>query len=89
MISFLLETILATQPAVTKDAEQYRGSFIAHLIDTRKTKNMFVVGCSVFYGISNLMVYLMPNPNSFLIFIFTQHLRSGRIWHKVNFLSGV
>ena len=35
--------------------------------------------------------FSMPNsvPISSLYIIFTQPLRSGRIWHKVNFLSGV
>ena len=28
-------------------------------------------------------------PRTSLLFLFTHPLRSGRIWHKVNFLSGV
>ena len=35
-------------------------------------------------------VMLQEQPRKFLMFIiFTQPLRSGRIWHNVNFLSGV
>ena len=38
-----------------------------------------------------LLSYLLLNKKKTLSehFIFTQPLRSGRIWHKVNFLSGV
>ena len=52
-----------------------------------------------FYGISTIIDYLMPHALNTCIFkindvktrfiIFTQPLRSGRIGHKVNFLSGV
>ena len=32
---------------------------------------------------------LNPTKSYILFTLFTQPLRSGRIWHKVNFLSGV
>ena len=62
--------------------------------DEKKEKEIkiyFIYLYTSAHGIWACLVYLSPHPIilDHVLIIFTQPLRSGRIWHKVNFLSGV